>query len=170
MLRGTPFLYAGEELGLLDADVPEHQRQDPAGYRDGCRAPIPWDASRSHGWVDHDNWLPFPPDSLDLCAEALRNDPDSITSLYRDLLALRRSEPALRLGDQRVRDDLPDEVVAWERTRGDSRFLIAINMTSTEVDLDTEDEWDLAISSAPGVEIWEATLPPQTAVVLHAKD
>ena len=46
-LRGTPCLYAGEELGLLDAEVPAEARVDPGG-RDGSRAPIPWDAP--HGW------------------------------------------------------------------------------------------------------------------------
>ena len=48
-LRGTPFLYAGEELGLLDADVPVGSRVDPGG-RDGSRAPIPWDDGAAHGW------------------------------------------------------------------------------------------------------------------------
>jgi alpha-glucosidase len=43
-LRGTPFLYAGEELGLADAEVPSERVLDPGG-RDGCRAPLPWDDS-----------------------------------------------------------------------------------------------------------------------------
>src|SRR3954470_20110397 len=55
-LRGTPFLYAGEELGLLDAAVPPAARVDPAG-RDGCRAPIPWTAVPGHGWPSKP-WLP----------------------------------------------------------------------------------------------------------------
>ncbi len=58
-LRGTPYLYAGEELGLLDADVPEQARVDPGG-RDGSRAPIPWDATPAHGWPARP-WLPWPP-------------------------------------------------------------------------------------------------------------
>jgi alpha-glucosidase len=48
-LRGTPFLYQGEELGLVDAVVPEDRRVDPGG-RDGCRAPIPWSGDPDHGW------------------------------------------------------------------------------------------------------------------------
>src|SRR5205823_173889 len=48
-LRGTPFLYAGEELGLLDAEVRPDRQVDPGG-RDGPRAPLPWDASPEHGW------------------------------------------------------------------------------------------------------------------------
>src|SRR5439155_1763940 len=48
-LRGTPFLYQGEELGLEDAAVPPERAVDPGG-RDGCRGPIPWDARPEHGW------------------------------------------------------------------------------------------------------------------------
>ena len=54
-LRGTPFLYQGEELGLEDAVIPEQRRVDP-GNRDGCRAPMPWDAKPRHGWPA-DPWL-----------------------------------------------------------------------------------------------------------------
>ncbi|HWD71880.1 MAG TPA: alpha-amylase family glycosyl hydrolase [Actinomycetota bacterium] len=48
-LRGTPFLYASEELGLEDAAVTAADQIDPGG-RDGCRAPIPWDPGPGHGW------------------------------------------------------------------------------------------------------------------------
>ena len=48
-VRGTPFLYAGEELGLEDADVPPDRVVDPGG-RDGCRAPLPWTPAAGHGW------------------------------------------------------------------------------------------------------------------------
>ena len=61
-LRGTPFLYAGEELGLEDAVVPEERQVDPGG-RDGCRAPIPWEPGPAHGWPTDDPWLPWPPDA-----------------------------------------------------------------------------------------------------------
>ncbi|HEX3291348.1 MAG TPA: alpha-amylase family glycosyl hydrolase, partial [Gaiella sp.] len=59
-LRGSPFVYAGEELGLEDAVVPPSGRTDPGG-RDACRAPIPWDAAGPHGWPGG-TWLPFAPE------------------------------------------------------------------------------------------------------------
>ncbi len=59
-LPGTPFVYQGEELGLLDAEVPPDRVVDPGG-RDGCRAPIPWTAEPLHGWHG-DTWLPFAPE------------------------------------------------------------------------------------------------------------
>ncbi|MDQ4132203.1 MAG: alpha-amylase family glycosyl hydrolase, partial [Actinomycetota bacterium] len=60
-LRGAPFLYEGEELGLEDAVVPPERVVDPGG-RDPCRAPVPWDPGPTHGWQVADPWLPWPPD------------------------------------------------------------------------------------------------------------
>src|SRR5205814_10144547 len=59
-LRGTPFLYQGEELGLADAEVPPERTVDPGG-RDGVRAPIPWNPSSLPGRAG-DPWLPWPPE------------------------------------------------------------------------------------------------------------
>src|SRR5262249_29070696 len=103
-LPGTPFLYAGEELGLEDAVVPPARRLDPGG-RDGCRAPIPWDASQRHGWAG-EPWLPWPPEAERRAVAVLRTDPRSILHLYRRLLPPPPSSPALRAG-ARVAPDAP---------------------------------------------------------------
>ena len=95
-LRGTPCLYQGEELGLLDADVPAAQRVDPAG-RDGSRAPIPWDGTESHGWPAQP-WLPWPPEPAVRNAAAEDADRQSVLALYRRLLRLRRESAALTAG------------------------------------------------------------------------
>ncbi len=124
-LRGTPFLYAGEELGLEDAVVPPERVVDPAGFRDGCRAPIPW-TGPDHGWASADPWLPWPPDADARNAATQAGDDASIAHLYRRLLRLRRDTPALARGAQAL---LPpaDDVVAWERTAGGSRAVVAVN-------------------------------------------
>ncbi len=124
-LRGTPFLYAGEELGLEDAAIAPERVLDPGG-RDGCRAPIPWEAAPGHGWGAHEPWLPWPPDAARRSAAALREDPASILQLYRRLLAARRSSPALRLGDFRWLP-APERVLAWERRCAGDRRVVAVN-------------------------------------------
>src|SRR5207249_6133321 len=94
-LKGTPFLYAGEELGLEDADIPPDREVDPGG-RDGCRAPVPWDGEAGHGWgTAMEPWLPWPPEPERRNAAALRADDGSILHLYRRLLAARRASAAL---------------------------------------------------------------------------
>jgi alpha-glucosidase len=130
-LRGTPFLYAGEELGLEDAEVPDHRRVDP-GHRDGCRAPIPWDASPTHGWSTADPWLPWPPDPDGRSLERLRTDPASIVHLYRRLLAIRRASSALQTGALALRD-APDDVVAFDRDDGDERWTVLVNFASDPI-------------------------------------
>jgi alpha-glucosidase len=133
-LRGTPYLYAGEELGLEDAVVPPERVVDPGG-RDGCRAPIPWDEAAGHGWPA-DPWLPFPPDAAARSVAAQRADPGSMAWHYRRLLALRRSRPDLRAGTQRLLE-VHDDMVAVERAApSGERCLVAVNLADRTVDTD----------------------------------
>jgi alpha-glucosidase len=143
--RGTPYLYAGEELGLPDAEIPADRVVDPGG-RDGCRAPIPWTVEAGHGWGD-DPWLPFVEDAASLSVEAQREDPDSTLHLYRSLLALRRRSPALQRGAQRLLDS-PEGIVAWERTDGDDRKVVAVNFTSEPRSMELTGQ--VVLSSLPG--------------------
>ncbi|MFN3215232.1 MAG: alpha-amylase family glycosyl hydrolase [Acidimicrobiales bacterium] len=135
--RGTPYLYAGEELGLPDAEIPADRVVDPGG-RDGCRAPVPWTIDAGHGW-GADPWLPFVEDAAALSVEAQREDPGSTLHLYRSLLALRRRTPALHRGAQRLLES-PEGVVAWERTNGEDRVVVAVNFTSEPRSMDLTGE------------------------------
>ncbi|GAC1534156.1 MAG: alpha-amylase family glycosyl hydrolase [Acidimicrobiales bacterium] len=130
-LRGTPFVYAGEELGLDDAVVPPERVVDPGG-RDGCRAPIPWTVDANHGWASDTPWLPWPPDSELRNAERGEADPGSMLHLYRRALAARRSSPALRTGTFSWLDGPPGTLV-WEREAGPEMVMVAVNMTSDPV-------------------------------------
>jgi alpha-glucosidase len=125
-LRGTPFLYMGEELGLQDAEVPEDRVVDPGG-RDGCRAPLPWTRGANHGWGG-EPWLPWPPDAALRSVEAQRADSTSTLHLYRRLLRARRASPALELGDLEILE-APEGVLAYRRRAvGDERTVV-INFT-----------------------------------------
>jgi alpha-glucosidase len=129
-LRGTPFLYQGEELGLEDAEVPDEQRLDPGG-RDGCRAPLPWDSSDDHGWPPVGGsrpWLPFPAGCATRNIASLAADPTSILHLYRRALALRRSSGVLRSGGQELLD-APDGVLAFRRGDGPGAWTVLVNTT-----------------------------------------
>lgn len=126
-LRGTPFLYQGEELGLEDAVIAAAARRDPGG-RDGARAPIPWTPVAPHGWTGAAPWLPFGPEPDVRSAERQRDDPASMLHLYRRLLALRRRLAPLHAGAQRMLD-APDGVLAWERRHGDDALRVYVNFT-----------------------------------------
>ncbi|HEX2053159.1 MAG TPA: alpha-amylase family glycosyl hydrolase [Actinomycetota bacterium] len=131
-LRGTPFMYQGEELGLENAVIPPDRKVDP-GNRDGCRAPIPWDRSPNHGWGP-DPWLPWPPEPETRNVEAEKADDSSILHLYRRLLQLRRSSPALRLGDMKLLDSAPG-TLAYERALADERFVVVVNFSNESVEV-----------------------------------
>ena len=152
-LRGTPFLYMGEELGLEDADVPDARVVDPGG-RDGCRAPLPWTTGPDHGWSE-DPWLPFPPAPSEHSVEAQLGDPGSMLEHYRRLLSLRRATPALHRGDLELLD-APEGVVRWRRTadRGDHRIVeIAVNFTDGPIDDAVSEGQVLGGTALPGVEV-----------------
>jgi alpha-glucosidase len=147
-LRGTPFLYAGEELGLLDAVVPPELRQDPAGFRDGCRAPIPWDASPSHGWATESPWLPWPPDPDTRNLAVLKDDPTSIVHLYHRILAARRASRGLHAGDLQF---LParGDIMAFQRTSpaGEDRRVVVVNFSSDPGTFDLGGSWLVEVAS-----------------------
>jgi alpha-glucosidase len=128
-LRGTPFLYQGEELGLENAHIPPERVVDPGG-RDGCRAPIPWTPAPDHGWPA-DPWLPFAPEPDHRNMASFAADDRSILALYRRLLALRRSTAALRTGAFAWLA-APDGVLAYERAEGGEVIWVVVNPTGAE--------------------------------------
>lgn len=170
-MRGTPFLYAGEELGLEDAIVPPDRVVDPDG-RDGCRAPIPWTVDDDHGWGPQ-AWLPFPPRAAEVCADAQDDDPASMLHLYRRLLGLRRDHDVLRAGSFELLDPDGREhpgVVAYRRGVGRGSMTTIVNLSDhpTEVPLDGE----LVLSSDPtrtGIgQAFDGALSGAEAVVVAA--
>ena len=168
-LPGTPFLYAGEELGLEDAVVPRDRRVDPGG-RDGCRAPVPWTAQPPHGWPA-DPWLPFPPDAAARSVEAQRADPGSVLHLYRRVLRARRESTALQTGDlQWVA--APEHVLAWTRREGGDLRLVVANLGDEPARVLAPRSYVVEVASdgvGEGAE-WDGTVAPTRALVLRPSD
>jgi alpha-glucosidase len=163
-LRGTPFLYAGDELGLEDAVVRGSHVLDPGG-RDGCRAPIPWDPEPPHGWDGATPWLPFPPHAGEKSAVVQRDDPASMLWLHHDMLALRRGSEALRSGSFAWLD-APDGVLVYERVADDDRHIVCVSFVSEPREV--EAQGTILVSSVPGRagEPFDGHLLPDEAVVL----
>ncbi len=134
-LRGTPTLYYGDEIGMRNVPIPPDMVQDPYEKnnpglglgRDPERTPMQWSAEPNAGFTTGKPWLPVSEDYPNVNVEKLRDDPHSILTLYRRLLALRRAEPALSVGSYR---SVPAEgdIFAYLRMRKDQQFLIVLNM------------------------------------------
>lgn len=136
--RGTPQMYYGEELGMRTTDPARIEDvHDPIGKRgwpkekgrDGERTPMQWTAGKDAGFsTAAKTWLPIPPTSATYNVETESKDPGSIFSTYKRLLALRKTDPALRDGTQEsVGDD--KDVFAFLRRTGDRSVFVALNMS-----------------------------------------
>ena len=131
-LRGTPFVYQGQELGLPDAEIPPDRVVDVDG-RDPVRAPMPWrppsQAGAGAGFSTAEPWLPTVGDAERLNAETQAADEDSTLNLVRRLAALRARTPALQIGDQRT-FEAGSDVLAWLREHEGDRLLAAVNFAA----------------------------------------
>jgi alpha-glucosidase len=148
-LRGTPFLYAGDEIGLPDAEVPRERLRDPVGIRhwpenpgrDGCRTPMPWTSETGGGFTapSVDPWLPVSTSPAGSVREQ-RGDPGSILRLTKDLIALRRASPDLSRGDYRTIATPPG---TWAYRRG-SRILVAVSLSDRTTEIACPRGWVVA--------------------------
>jgi alpha-glucosidase len=169
-LPGGVYVYQGDELGLPEVfDLPDALREDPVFARtggldlgrDGCRVPLPWGGDAPpFEFGPGGAWLPQPPEWRDLTAARQLGDPESMLSLYRLALHLRRSEPALGDGGMRWLESEPG-VLAFERDPG---FRCVVNLTGDEIELPAGEPL-IASAALQGRE--GDRLPPDAAVWLR---
>jgi alpha-glucosidase len=134
-LRGTPTLYYGDELGLSDVVIASSQVRDPrelrepglALGRDPVRTPMPWDESENAGFTTAKPWLPLNADWPTRNVARMTEESQSILTLYRRLLALRRDCLALSIGDFVLLNG-EGEILAYERRHDAERLIMALNL------------------------------------------
>src|SRR5690606_7466527 len=137
-LRGSVCVYQGEELGLTEADIQQHQLQDPYGItfwpmfkgRDGCRTPMPWDEHSTHcGFSTAPTWLPIPAEHRERAVALQDKDTNSVLNHYRRFMQWRKHQPALRLGSIRFIDG-PEDVLVFIREYQGEQLLAAFNLSA----------------------------------------
>lgn len=151
-LPGLAIMYYGDELGMIDRAIPRDQVQDPAngglGGRDPERTPMPWDDSQFGGFSEVKPWLPLGDISMENVANQWER-PHSMLSLYRELLNLRRDNPAIHKGDYRpIRT--PSQVFGYTRQSGGVTVTVLVNFSAefiTYEDADLSGEVILATHS-----------------------
>ncbi len=135
LLKGSPFIYYGEELGMDCYRLPRAALRDPLGKstwpfsgfgRDPERTPMQWDGGPGAGFTNGRPWLPLNPDYQTKNVAALEADPRSLLSWYKALIALRKAEPALALGELSWLPG-PSGALAWERSLGGRRLAVGVN-------------------------------------------
>jgi len=139
-LRGTPFLYYGEEIGMQDVRLRYRQLRDPYTRRywpflrgrDPARTPMQWDGSPQAGFTTGDPWLPLSADAMTTNVAAEAGDPTSLLALYRTLIWIRRTSAALSLGTYREVTGGPLSCLVYLREAcctSKERLLVAVNFS-----------------------------------------
>ena len=170
-LRGTIFLYQGEELGLPQAQVPRERLRDPEGIRfwpnslgrDGARTPLPWQSGAPNaGFSGGSPWLPVDQRHEALAVDVQEGDPTSTLQLARQAMAMRRANDALRLGDIAF-ENTAEPVLRFRRARGDEVVHCCFNLGAASATVPgpiRKPHWLLGV---PRMARWDGThlrLPP----------
>jgi alpha-glucosidase len=137
-LRGTPYIYYGEEIGMTCENVPKKHIQDPLGKRgwpvikgrDGERTPMQWDSSKNSGFSSGTPWIPVNSDYANKNVEAQSHDKNSLLSFYRSLIWLRKNSKALTIGDIEFLIKEPNEVLIYKRKYGDEEKIVLLNFSN----------------------------------------
>jgi alpha-glucosidase len=134
-LRSTPFLYYGEEIAMENVDIPEARLQDPARIhtvgRDPERTPMQWDASPGRGFSTAEPWLPYGPVAINVAAQL--GDPDSLLSLTRRAIWMRKEQESLLSGAYREQPSEPDVFAFTRHAPGFVPVFVAINTATEDV-------------------------------------
>jgi alpha-glucosidase len=152
-LQGAAFFFAGDELGMERAKIPEDAVQDPfeklvPGYglnRDPERVPMRWDATSNAGFTSGKPWLPMGPASERNVSD-MQNDERSLLHLYRQLIRLRKQTPALHSGDYAPLRSHND-VLAFERFSPTEKLNIALNLTHQPRRMDFASDGNIVLST-----------------------
>jgi oligo-1,6-glucosidase len=157
-MRGTPFLYQGDELGMTnypftdisqfdDIEVKNAYKADVlTGHipvdafiknlqltsRDNARTPMQWNASANAGFTTAAKpWLAVNPNYTQINAAQQLADKNSIYHYTQQMIALRHKTPALVYGDYKDLDPIHPQIFAYTRTLNNEHFLVVLNMSKT---------------------------------------
>ncbi len=185
-LRGTPYLYYGEEIGMRDIRINKRKQVlDPIGKRywpfykgrDGCRSPMQWDDSLFAGFSSRQSWLPVNENFQWRNVESQKKDPDSLFNFYKQLIHLRKTIPALQRGMYLPLTFDPRRLLAYMRKLEDETVLVALNFSRRKVSLMVStsilhQKWQLLFSNSreemPDFRDRKITLAPYEVLLLSS--
>jgi len=155
-LRGIPFIYYGEELGMSDGNIPEEKAKDPMtlnmkGFhfgRDPVRTPMQWDDTRYGGFSENDPWLPLEEGYKLRNVESEGKDDTSFLNLYKSILQLRKERMSLSKGKYFPIECKNPDVFQYIRRGDDDETLITANFSKEAQEVDLPDgKWKVLLST-----------------------
>ncbi|MCC8153547.1 MAG: DUF3459 domain-containing protein, partial [Tannerellaceae bacterium] len=136
-LRGTPFIYYGDEIGMQNRRIPRSRIRDRYGRlfypfytgRDKCCTPMQWNDSSYAGFSRATPWLPVHPDYKTDNVRIQKGDDNSIWNYYRQLIRLRRNYPVLQSGEIHFLNKGERMYLLYERSMISGSLWIAVNFS-----------------------------------------
>ncbi|EOC1318267.1 alpha-glucosidase [Cronobacter turicensis] len=161
LMQGTPFIYQGQEIGMTNTrfaslddfdDVSAHNKardlrdqgmseEEIVEFltrtgRDNSRTPMQWDASPYAGFSTHEPWLKVNPNYEMINVESQQHDPHSVLNFYRQMIHLRKREPALIYGRYETLLDDHEQIYAYRRVLGDEQVVVLCNFSGKAAEYD----------------------------------
>ena len=159
-LRGTPFIFAGDEIGMtnLRLESLDESRDvetingfkvaaqkgmtaaeflEKANYsgRDNARSPFQWDGGLNAGFSTVEPWMKVNPNKDQINMRSQEDDQNSILNYFRQLVVMRKSNKGLIYGDMDLHDTGSDPVMMFDRIFGNDRYRIVISFSDRPVDI-----------------------------------
>ena len=194
MMKGTPYIYQGEELGLTNTPVSSIEELDDiesinmyhnritrgfsidsimtslnAKGRDNARRPIPWTAEKNGGFTKGTPWLALNPNYKEMNVEEELKNPDSVFHTYQKLIQLRKDHPIVVFGGYELLETNPN-VFAYYRTFGEERWLTVVNLSDFEEEISVDARFNKVLVTNTEDEITDLRaykLSPWQAFVLE---
>ena len=191
MMRGTPYIYQGEEIGMTNAgytSIDQYRDVESTNYfdilcaegksaeealhiigersRDNGRTPMQWDASEYAGFTTGEPWLSIPANHSYINVESEEKDDDSILAYYKKLVQLRKDHEIIADGDIRFLETGTDDVIAYERTLGDEKLTAYCNLRGYEVPFADLAKGEILLSNYAAGELKDSALKPYEARVV----
>lgn len=197
LLRGTPYVYQGEEIGMTNAPVASivdvqdvesvnmYREQMALGQsektiltainakgRDNARTPMQWRDAPNAGFTTSQPWMRVNPNYHTINVAAALDDPDSIFYTYQQLIRLRHENDVIVNGRFEAIQNLAPAVMAYYRVLGDTRWLVVVNLSEKKQPLDLNDQLEKTIvtNDVPLQSLTDQTLQPYqafAAIVRH---
>ncbi len=152
-MRGVPFTYQGEEIGMTTGKIPLNEAQDPLSVswlgipkwiredigvllnRDNCRTPMQWSNEKAAGFSSTDNtWLPIQQNYTSINVEGQSHDKNSLLQTYKSLHAIRKQFPVLKDGTTKFIDnkELPEDVLGYTRENREQTVTVYLNFSDKD--------------------------------------
>ncbi len=168
LMRGTPYVYQGEELGMLNAHFPSiEQYRDveslnyyqilleegkteaealeilSARSRDNARTPMQWNGKKYGGFSDTEPWIPMSAEFREeITAEAQQKDETSILAFYKKLIAMRKKYPLIAKGEISFLETGTDTALAYQRALGNQWMAVYCNLDGKGQKVNIEEAWN----------------------------